>query len=516
MRRIFATVLSVVLALSLFVVPNSTYASSKAPTVVINGKITKFSNDPRVELGTTMVPFREIFEALGVKVSYDPATKSITSTQNDTTVVVFIGQKAATKNGKPMQLSIAPYVDKGVTFVPLRFVSEAYGASVNYSNNTITINTTGNSSSSSSSSSNNSSQNDLTALAEKLSKQVVSITTFDSKAQPIGVGSGVIVSSTGEILTNYHVIEGAYSVSVYTSDKEYKTSTVLSVDAKRDLALLKVEANNLNAALFGDSTATKMGESIIALGSPLGFSNTLSTGVISNVSRTIEGSEFIQITAPIDHGNSGGGLFNYKGELIGIITAKVDSSANINLAIPSKDVKVFLNQPKAEKLLPVEGTSISPDKLAVVVKIYNLLSEEFEVLSYGDLELDVYWSVFYDSEDEDYVVVMHLQNYNEFLELMELHYSSYPEDVIGDLHFYIANDVIYKELKIEKLFIISGIEDRINYKPTDIPTNYYDYKYGTYEVYYPFASSYYNYPENNFGVYIEPENNGTYTDFYIY
>lgn len=514
MKKIMALVVAIVMIVATFTVPAEAQANAKPPTVVIDGKITKFESDPRIEKGTTMVPFREIFQALGVKVTYDSKTKSISSSKGNTTVVVFIGQTGAMKNGKAMELTIAPYVDKGVTYVPLRFVGEAYGADVKYSNNTITINTGKNDSTSSSNTTSNQ-NSDLTELAEKLSNQVVSITTFDAKLKAIATGSGVIVSASGEILTNYHVIEDAYYISVYTSEREYQTSTVLSVDKARDLALIKIDAKNLQAVNIGDSTSAKMGESIITLGSPLGFSNTLSTGVISNKSRVVDGSEFIQITAPIDHGNSGGGLFNSKGELIGIITAKVESSANINLAIPAKDVTLFLKQERKAIELPLEYSEISEAVLQKLNKLQSLLDDN-DILIIGNQEYEVMWDVFYETEEGSYSIVAMFQDYDRFVQLMDLQYSSYPEDMIGDMMFYVADDLVYEQLKIDELFIIFGVEDRIKYKPTDIPADYYEYSYGSYNVYYPFAMSFYEHTANNFGVYIEPYNNGYYEDFYIY
>src|SRR5690606_33368859 len=150
--------------------------------------------------------------------------------------------------GEVVKLDRAPYVDKGVTYVPLRFVSQAYGYVVKFSNNTITINT-GNSSGSSqtttntaansnSSQSNSNSAADLSSLAEVLSQQVVHITTYDSGGEVLALGSGVIYTSSGEIITNYHVIEDADYVVVATSDgKEYKSDLVLQYDENRDLAL---------------------------------------------------------------------------------------------------------------------------------------------------------------------------------------------------------------------------------------------------------------------------------------
>ena len=175
-----------------------------------------------------------------------------------------------------------------------------------------------------------------------------------------GIGSGVIVSDDGYILTNNHVIEGSDEVTVtLSSGKEYSAELV-GRDAAgtevsgTDLALLKIDAKGLPTLPFGDSDQLEVGEWVIAIGTPLNFSQTVTRGIVSAKGRPgvfsgIKYGNFIQTDAPINRGNSGGALINIRGELIGINTAIVTgglSMGNIGIgfAVPSKMAKQVLPQ----------------------------------------------------------------------------------------------------------------------------------------------------------------------------
>lgn len=161
-----------------------------------------------------------------------------------------------------------------------------------------------------------------------------------------GSGSGVIISSDGYIVTNDHVVADALSIKVYLHDDTEYEATLVSTDAKSDLAVIKIEATGLKAVTMGDSDALQMGDDVIAIGNPLGeLRGSATSGMISATARTItiEGQEMtlIQTDAAINPGNSGGGLFNAKGELIGITNAKIASSQveGLGFAIPVNEVK---------------------------------------------------------------------------------------------------------------------------------------------------------------------------------
>jgi serine protease Do len=136
-----------------------------------------------------------------------------------------------------------------------------------------------------------------------------------------GVGSGFIVSADGVILTNAHVVDGADEVTVKLTDKREFTAKVLGTDRTTDIAVLRIAARDLPYVRIGDPRATKVGEWVVAIGQPFGFENTVTSGIVSAKSRSLPGDSavpFIQTDAAVNPGNSGGPLFNLKGEVIGI------------------------------------------------------------------------------------------------------------------------------------------------------------------------------------------------------
>ena len=165
-------------------------------------------------------------------------------------------------------------------------------------------------------------------------------------------GSGFIISESGYILTNYHVIEGSRSVSVSTYDGQTYEAEIIGGDESNDIAVLKIDAEGLVPVVLGDSDNMNVGDTVIAIGNPLGeLTFSLSQGVISALNRevTLSGNQrmrLIQTDAAINSGNSGGALFNLYGEVIGITNAKYSSSSssstasidNIGFAIPINNV----------------------------------------------------------------------------------------------------------------------------------------------------------------------------------
>lgn len=164
------------------------------------------------------------------------------------------------------------------------------------------------------------------------------------------LGSGVIISEDGYILTNYHVVKEANIIKVrlYKS-KEDLEATVVGKDPKIDIALLKVNKNNLPYAKLGDSDKLEVGDWVIAIGNPFGLSHTVTKGIVSAKGRVIGSGpydDFIQTDAPINFGNSGGPLFNLNGEIVGINTAIIAGGQNIGFSIPINMIKAILPQLK--------------------------------------------------------------------------------------------------------------------------------------------------------------------------
>ena len=194
-------------------------------------------------------------------------------------------------------------------------------------------------------------------VADLVSPSVVVITTeqvvysqwswYGQNQVESGAGSGVIISSDGYILTCAHVVDGASNITVTINDKDY-TATLVGEDTTSDIAVIKIDANGLTPATVGDSDSLKVGQNVMAVGNPLGeLGGTVTGGMISALNRsvTIQGSSsvntmsLIQMDASVSPGNSGGGLFNMNGELIGIVNAKSSSSdaEGLGFAIPIND-----------------------------------------------------------------------------------------------------------------------------------------------------------------------------------
>ena len=169
-------------------------------------------------------------------------------------------------------------------------------------------------------------------------------------------GSGVIISKDGYIVTNNHVIDGAQKITVKTSDGTEYDAKLIGTDAKSDIAVLKVDANDLTPATLGDSSKISVGDTAIAIGNPLGtLGGTVTDGIISATSRELvvnnESMKLIQTNATINSGNSGGGLFDGNGNLIGIVQSKDSGTSSsgatiegIGFAIPVNDAMEVAEQ----------------------------------------------------------------------------------------------------------------------------------------------------------------------------
>ena len=194
-------------------------------------------------------------------------------------------------------------------------------------------------------------------VSEMVSPSVVVITTeqvvysqwswYGQNQVESGAGSGVIISSDGYILTCAHVVSGASQITGTIGDTDY-TATVVGEDDTSDVAVLKIDATGLTPATVGDSDSLSVGDSVLAVGNPLGeLGGTVTSGIVSALNRsvTIQGTSstntmsLIQMDASVSPGNSGGGLFNMNGELIGLVNAKSSSSdaEGLGFAIPIND-----------------------------------------------------------------------------------------------------------------------------------------------------------------------------------
>jgi len=171
--------------------------------------------------------------------------------------------------------------------------------------------------------------------------------------QPSGLGSGVLVSPDGYILTNNHVVEGSDKVSVILNDRRSFTAKVVGTDPPSDIAVLKIDSSNLPTLTLGDSSQVEVGDVVLAIGNPLGVGQTVTMGIISAKGRSTRAGgaasyeDFLQTDASINRGNSGGALVNLHGELIGVpsqILSATGGSIGIGFAIPSAMARTVMEQ----------------------------------------------------------------------------------------------------------------------------------------------------------------------------
>lgn len=183
-----------------------------------------------------------------------------------------------------------------------------------------------------------SAQANLPEVVRRVKPSVVAIATFDQKGEPLATGSGFFLHRE-QVLTNLHVIRGAYRAEIRTLEgkgRVYAVAGVVSVDEEGDLALLSVNIPAERVRPLETSTLLpEDGEKIFVIGNPLRLEGSVSDGIVSAVREVPNLGKIIQITAPVSHGNSGSPLFNLKGQVIGVVTIRVINGENINLAIES-------------------------------------------------------------------------------------------------------------------------------------------------------------------------------------
>lgn len=198
---------------------------------------------------------------------------------------------------------------------------------------------------------------DFTVVARKITDAVVTITAISNTGLRMSSGSGVIVSADGYIITNDHVLEEGNRYEITLANKRTLNAYLIGSDTGTDLALLKIEADNLTPFAFGNSDDVQVGEWVLAVGNPFDLNSTITAGIVSAKGRNINVLEdvgsvesFIQTDAVVNPGNSGGALVNTVGELIGINTAIMSESGSYegySFAIPSNLVQKVINDIRA-------------------------------------------------------------------------------------------------------------------------------------------------------------------------
>lgn len=293
--------------------------------------------------GRTYLPVRAVANALGLTVGWDNTTSTVSLT-SDGSPDYGTGTPASSRvqkteqityrdiqiilNGTPLVTESEAFImnANGSTYLPLRSVAEALGLEVGWDNatNTATLTTP--------------SPQELNAeqIYTKCSPAVFYLEVYDAAGKAFAGGSGFFIDSQGTAVTNYHVLEGASSAKILTSDTQtnYDVVGIYDYDQENDWAILKIDGSGFSYLEQGSESTIVGGATVYALGSPEGLHNSISQGLISNPNRTINGVQYIQTSAALSHGSSGGALINKYGEVIGITAAGIPSGQNLNFAVP--------------------------------------------------------------------------------------------------------------------------------------------------------------------------------------
>lgn len=203
-------------------------------------------------------------------------------------------------------------------------------------------------------------------IAKTCMPAVFYIEVFSKEGKLLGTGSGFFISSSGVALTNYHVMERAYSAKITTNDKKtYDVKGSYSLDEANDLALIQIDGKGFSTLDIGSSENLTAGETVFALGSPLGIADSISTGIVSNPKYVYEDIPYIVTSAPISSGSSGGALVDAAGKVIGVTTGSFTYGQNLNVAVPIHLYKKL----EQKTITPLSKTAKVPEIKAEVTKI---------------------------------------------------------------------------------------------------------------------------------------------------
>ena len=192
-----------------------------------------------------------------------------------------------------------------------------------------------------------------TVTPAEAAENVLYLEVYDASDTCIGSGSGFLINDVSTLITNYHVVDGAYRMVAMTADgsRTVEVDTVIAFDEDADLAILKCkEGIGVSPLILADSDRVKQGDTVYAAGYPLGLANTLSDGIVSS-KYSVGEVEILQITAPISSGSSGGALLNKQGQVIGVVRAYFPDAQNMNIAIAANEVSALLAQTAATQSL---------------------------------------------------------------------------------------------------------------------------------------------------------------------
>ncbi len=293
-------------------------------------------------------------------------------------------------------------------------------------------------------------------------------------------GTGFFDDINGTVITNYHVIEDAKEAKIKTYDgKEYDVLKVLGYDKQNDIAILSTKCTS-STPVVKSSSPVATGQKVYALGSSLGLTGTFSEGIVSTASRDVDGTNYIQITAPISHGNSGGPLLNEQGEVIGITSAGFVDGQNLNLAIPIQEVaKVPRN--KNLTLLELFNQTPAVERVCNHLKTNGVENESKRFTFDNILDDNKAFSLSYKEDWDLLAISIKYDDTTAISYLLSLHFSgsNYDECSLGLTYTFYDNFFIYDSITTETKKISNNpnkntwklIPDIINGSPTDKQLN---------------------------------------------
>ncbi|MFD0961260.1 trypsin-like peptidase domain-containing protein [Paenibacillus chungangensis] len=383
-------------ASAVYAASTSAVQQEKEIGLIFNGEIMPLTTPIYKVNGATMAPLQELAEALEATVIAEAKTGIIIIRSDYTTISLEIGSKDALVNGKTVSMGAEADLRHDVVYVPIRFLAETLEATVEWNAEQHAVEVkTWDYVSDEEYEEWLEEQEELPQLemltpsdiVDRYDESVVMITTNN------GLGSGIVI---GEdlVLTNYHVIEDATSANVHTIYyDDVQVKGVVTWSQYSDLAIIQTEEPlDVTIVEISDDYYASKGDPVVAIGSPLGVQNTVSEGIISNMTYEY-GVRYIQMNAPIDSGSSGGALFNAYGQLIGINSfAVMETSADLNFAISAYYAADLLDSMTEEEL---ENAAFLPPSLpdslagASMKEIEDLLEAEFGTVmtSGGETEL---------------------------------------------------------------------------------------------------------------------------------
>ncbi|MBD2844275.1 trypsin-like peptidase domain-containing protein [Paenibacillus sp. IB182496] len=306
--------------------------AQSAITVYLDEEPLALDPAPVLRANTTLVPMRPIFEALGAGITWVQQTQTVIAGKDGRIISIKVGAGQAVVDGQSVELVTPAILIDGATMVPLRFVATVLGAEVRFAKESGEVHIT---------SADAQWEEEYGEWEAPMALTASDIVAYnDDKVVMIETdraqGSGVVIDED-LILTNYHVMADAASGTVYLWDgTAIEIAGITAYNEATDIAFVRTaEPLELEPVTVGTTYELYKGDSIVAIGSPLGLQNTVSQGLISNFYYDEE-IEYLQFNAPIDHGSSGGALFDENGFLVGITTSKIEgTSAAINFAVSS-------------------------------------------------------------------------------------------------------------------------------------------------------------------------------------